>query len=125
MVPATQLPYSSHVARSEEPMQAAFEITARYCSKEMEDYGQCVASNPASWQKDCHQLKTSVAQCTSSHPVIQKIRTECADSFLAFEQCLKQNQSSVLNCTDHVNEFLACAEKVKVPALGAAVQQSM
>ncbi|XP_041032905.1 coiled-coil-helix-coiled-coil-helix domain-containing protein 5 isoform X4 [Carcharodon carcharias] len=105
--------------------QAAFEITARYCSKEMEDYGQCVASNPASWQKDCHQLKTSVAQCTSSHPVIQKIRTECADSFLAFEQCLKQNQSSVLNCTDHVNEFLACAEKVKVPALGAAVQQSM
>ncbi|XP_041032903.1 uncharacterized protein LOC121271198 isoform X2 [Carcharodon carcharias] len=52
--------------RESRARQAAFEITARYCSKEMEDYGQCVASNPASWQKDCHQLKTSVAQCTSS-----------------------------------------------------------
>ncbi|XP_060710962.1 coiled-coil-helix-coiled-coil-helix domain-containing protein 5 [Hemiscyllium ocellatum] len=99
-------------------MQAAFEITTRYCSKEMEAYGQCVASNPSTWQVDCHQLKTSVAQCTSSHPVIQKIRAECAEPFLAFEQCLKQNQSSVVNCTDHVNEFLACAEKVKMPALG-------
>ncbi|XP_043540335.1 coiled-coil-helix-coiled-coil-helix domain-containing protein 5, partial [Chiloscyllium plagiosum] len=55
---------------------------------------------------------------SSYSPVIQKIRAECAEPFLAFEQCLKQNQSSVVNCTDHVNEFLACAEKVKMPALG-------
>ncbi|GCB65033.1 hypothetical protein scyTo_0014844 [Scyliorhinus torazame] len=106
-------------------MQAAFEITTRYCSKEMEAYGQCVGSNPSSWQTDCHQLKTRVAQCTSSHPVIQKVRAECAEPFLAFEQCLKQNQTSVTNCTDHVNEFLACADKVKVATLGEAVQQGV
>ncbi|XP_078285544.1 coiled-coil-helix-coiled-coil-helix domain-containing protein 5 isoform X1 [Rhinoraja longicauda] len=99
-------------------MQAAFEITARYCSKEMEAYGECVALNPSTWQKDCDQLKTTVAQCTSSHPVIQRIRAECAEPFMAFEQCLRQNPSSVMNCADHVNNFLACAEKVKVPSPG-------
>uniref|UniRef100_UPI00398EB096 coiled-coil-helix-coiled-coil-helix domain-containing protein 5 n=1 Tax=Pristiophorus japonicus TaxID=55135 RepID=UPI00398EB096 len=106
-------------------MQAAFEITMRYCSKELEAYGACVGSNPSSWQKDCQELKTMVGQCTSSHPVIQKIRAECAESFLAFEQCLKQNQSSVTNCTEHVNEFLTCAEKVKVPRSGEGVQQGI
>ncbi|XP_069460124.1 coiled-coil-helix-coiled-coil-helix domain-containing protein 5 isoform X1 [Ambystoma mexicanum] len=95
-------------------MQAAMEITARYCSKEMEQYGECVASKPSSWQEDCHTFKVSVAQCTSSHPVIQRIRQECAEPFVAFEQCLKQNPSSAINCAEHVTKFLTCAESVKV-----------
>ncbi|KAF6270400.1 coiled-coil-helix-coiled-coil-helix domain containing 5 [Rhinolophus ferrumequinum] len=47
-------------------MQAALEVTARYCSRELDQYGQCVAAKPESWQRDCHHLKMSIAQCTSS-----------------------------------------------------------
>ncbi|XP_029440639.1 coiled-coil-helix-coiled-coil-helix domain-containing protein 5 isoform X2 [Rhinatrema bivittatum] len=94
-------------------MQAALEVTARYCSKEMEAYGQCVVSKPSSWQVDCHQLKVGVARCTSSHPVIQRIRQECAEPFLAFEGCLRRNQAATENCAEHVGRFLRCAEKVK------------
>ncbi|XP_060128178.1 coiled-coil-helix-coiled-coil-helix domain-containing protein 5 isoform X5 [Zootoca vivipara] len=47
--------------------QAALEVTARHCRKEAEQYGQCVAANPSSWQQDCHQLKLEMAKCTSSH----------------------------------------------------------
>ncbi|XP_060026027.1 coiled-coil-helix-coiled-coil-helix domain-containing protein 5 isoform X2 [Lagenorhynchus albirostris] len=47
-------------------MQAALEITARYCGRELEQYGQCVAAKPESWQRDCHHLKMSIAQCTSA-----------------------------------------------------------
>lgn len=46
--------------------QAALEVTARYCSRELDQYGQCVAAKPESWQRDCHHLKMSIAQCTSS-----------------------------------------------------------
>ncbi|KAM5172401.1 coiled-coil-helix-coiled-coil-helix domain-containing protein 5 [Mantella aurantiaca] len=95
-------------------MQAALEITAKYCNNEMEAYGQCVSSKPGTWQHDCHELKVKVAQCTSSHPVIQKIRSQCAEPFAAFEQCLKQNQTDVEKCSKHVTEFLQCAESVKV-----------
>ncbi|XP_043940712.1 coiled-coil-helix-coiled-coil-helix domain-containing protein 5 [Protopterus annectens] len=102
-------------------MQAALEVTARYCRKEVEEYGQCVASNPSSWQQECHSLKVKVAQCTSSHPIIQKIRAECTGPLTAFEQCLKQNQSSEVNCSEHINKFLACAENVKAPKIGEAV----
>ncbi|MBN3284746.1 CHCH5 protein, partial [Polyodon spathula] len=102
--------------------QAAMEITAKYCRKEMEDYGMCVASNPSSWQQDCHQLKVKVAHCTSSHPVIQKIRSDCSEPFSAFEQCLKLNQTSVGNCSEHISKFLACAETVKLASLGTKPQ---
>ncbi|XP_053551206.1 coiled-coil-helix-coiled-coil-helix domain-containing protein 5-like [Bombina bombina] len=94
-------------------MQAALEITTKYCRNELEEYGQCVSSKPGSWQQDCHLLKVKVVQCTSLHPVIQKIRSQCAEPFLAFEQCLKENQSSVDNCSKHVTDFLRCAENVK------------
>lgn len=102
-------------------MQAAMEITAKYCRKEMEDYGMCVASNPSSWQQDCYQLKVKVAHCTSSHPVIQKIRSDCSEPFSAFEQCLKLNQTTVGNCSEHISKFLACAETVKLSSLGEPV----
>lgn len=46
--------------------QAAMNITAKYCHNEMEAYGSCVASNPSTWQQECHELKMKVAQCTSS-----------------------------------------------------------
>ncbi|KAM8972467.1 coiled-coil-helix-coiled-coil-helix domain-containing protein 5 [Pelodytes ibericus] len=94
--------------------QAAMEITAKYCKNEMEEYGQCVTNKPGTWQQECHMQKVKVAKCTSSHPVIQRIRTECAEPFMAFEQCLVKNQTSVENCTKHVTDFLQCAERVKL-----------
>ncbi|XP_007907701.1 coiled-coil-helix-coiled-coil-helix domain-containing protein 5 [Callorhinchus milii] len=99
-------------------MQAALEVTAKHCAEEMEAYGQCVTSKPSTWQQDCHQLKMKVAECTSSHPVIQKIRSECSAPFASFERCMRENPASMVSCTKHVNQFLACAEKVKVPSLG-------
>lgn len=47
-------------------MQAALEVTARYCGRELDQYGQCVAAKPESWQRDCHHFKMSIARCTSS-----------------------------------------------------------
>ncbi|XP_027713498.1 coiled-coil-helix-coiled-coil-helix domain-containing protein 5 isoform X2 [Vombatus ursinus] len=97
-------------------MQAALEVTARYCSRELEQYGQCVAAKPQSWQRDCYHLKMSIAQCTSSHPIIRQIRQECAEPFEAFELCLRQNEAAVGNCSEHVRRFLQCAERVQPPA---------
>ncbi|XP_039626348.1 coiled-coil-helix-coiled-coil-helix domain-containing protein 5 isoform X2 [Polypterus senegalus] len=105
-------------------MQAAMEISHRYCSSELESYGSCVSSHPSSWQQDCYHLKVQVAKCTSSHPVIQKIRTDCSQPFSAFEQCLKENQNSVANCSDHINKFLLCAESVKLPSLGKTLEKN-
>lgn len=93
-------------------MQAAFDITAKYCQKEMEAYGSCVASNPSCWQQTCHDLKMKVAHCTSSHPVIQKIRRDCSSEFVDFEKCLRQNQDRPDSCSRHVARFVACAETV-------------
>ncbi|KAM6100946.1 coiled-coil-helix-coiled-coil-helix domain-containing protein 5 [Pterocles gutturalis] len=96
--------------------QAALEITARYCRSEMEEYGRCVASSPTSWQRDCHRLRLSISRCAAAHPIIQQIRQECAEPFGAFEQCLKENQASVMNCSEQVSAFLLCADRVKVSA---------
>uniref|UniRef100_A0A452J2G7 IMS import disulfide relay-system CHCH-CHCH-like Cx9C domain-containing protein n=1 Tax=Gopherus agassizii TaxID=38772 RepID=A0A452J2G7_9SAUR len=93
---------------------AALEVTARHCRSELEQYGRCVAASPATWQQDCQQLRLRTARCASSHPIVQKIRHDCAEPFTAFEQCLKQNQASVMNCKEHVNQFLLCAEQVKL-----------
>lgn len=49
------------------------DITAKFCQKEMEEYGACVASNPSAWQEQCHHLKVKVAQCTSSQYVYTEI----------------------------------------------------
>ncbi|XP_065715298.1 coiled-coil-helix-coiled-coil-helix domain-containing protein 5 [Patagioenas fasciata] len=94
-------------------MQAALEITARYCRDEMEQYGRCVAASPASWQRDCHGLRLSISRCAAAHPIVQQIRRDCAGPFAAFEQCLKENEATVTNCSDHVNAFLLCADRVK------------
>ncbi|KFR04356.1 Coiled-coil-helix-coiled-coil-helix domain-containing protein 5, partial [Nipponia nippon] len=96
--------------------EAALEITARYCRSEMEQYGRCVAASPASWQRDCHRLRLSMSRCAAAHPIVQQIRQDCAEPFAAFEQCLKENQASVMNCSDHVNAFLLCADQVKLSA---------
>ncbi|KAG7317308.1 hypothetical protein KOW79_019606 [Hemibagrus wyckioides] len=98
-------------------MQAAMDITAKFCQKEMEEYGACVASNPSAWQEQCHHLKVKVAQCTSSHPVIRKIRADCAGEFAEFERCLRENQSSAQACSSHVARFLACANTVDITGL--------
>uniref|UniRef100_A0ABI7Z6U4 Coiled-coil-helix-coiled-coil-helix domain containing 5 n=1 Tax=Felis catus TaxID=9685 RepID=A0ABI7Z6U4_FELCA len=95
--------------------QAALEVTARYCGRELEQYGQCVAAKPESWQRDCHHLKMSIAQCTSSHPIIRQIRQACAEPFEAFEECLRQNEAAVGNCAEHVRRFLQCADQVQPP----------
>ncbi|KAM6179340.1 coiled-coil-helix-coiled-coil-helix domain-containing protein 5 isoform 1-T1 [Erethizon dorsatum] len=96
-------------------MQAALEITARYCGRELDQYGQCVAAKPESWQRDCHYLKMSIARCTSAHPIIRQIRQACAEPFEAFEECLRQNEAAVGNCAEHVRRFLQCAEQVQPP----------
>uniref|UniRef100_A0A2K6FQV2 Coiled-coil-helix-coiled-coil-helix domain containing 5 n=1 Tax=Propithecus coquereli TaxID=379532 RepID=A0A2K6FQV2_PROCO len=96
-------------------LQAALEVTARYCGRELEQYGQCVAAKPESWQRDCHHLKMSIARCTSSHPIIRQIRQACAEPFESFEQCLRQNEAAVGNCAEHVRRFLQCAEQVQPP----------
>lgn len=44
-------------------------ITTKYCQKELDEYGACVVSHPASWQEKCVDLKLRVAQCTSSQYV--------------------------------------------------------
>nr|KAF6446261.1 coiled-coil-helix-coiled-coil-helix domain containing 5 [Rousettus aegyptiacus] len=96
-------------------MQAALEITARHCGRELDQYGQCVAAKPESWQRDCHHLKMSIARCTSSHPIIRRIRQACAEPFEAFEECLRQNEAATSNCTEQVRRFLQCAEQVPPP----------
>ncbi|KAG7471577.1 hypothetical protein JOB18_000522 [Solea senegalensis] len=102
-------------------MQAAMDITAKYCHKEMEEYGSCVASNPSTWQQTCHELKMKVAQCTSSHPVIQKIREDCSKEFVEFERCLRENQDKPASCSPHVARFLGCAETVDLSGVGKSL----
>ncbi|XP_076866129.1 coiled-coil-helix-coiled-coil-helix domain-containing protein 5 isoform X2 [Brachyhypopomus gauderio] len=104
-------------------MEAAMSITTRFCRKEMEEYGTCVASHPSSWQQHCEHLKLQVAQCTSSHPVIRKIRTDCAGEFTEFERCLRENQASAQTCSPYVVRFLSCAETVDIKGLANAVSQ--
>nr|XP_013002833.1 coiled-coil-helix-coiled-coil-helix domain-containing protein 5 isoform X2 [Cavia porcellus] len=86
-------------------MQVALEITARYCGRELDQYGQCVAAKPESWQRDCHYLKMSIARCTSAHPIIRQIRQDCAEPFEAFEECLRRNETAVGNCAE-LSHFL-------------------
>ncbi|TRY56744.1 hypothetical protein DNTS_004716 [Danionella cerebrum] len=46
--------------------EAAMAIVSRFCQKELDEYGGCVAAHPESWQEKCADLKLKVAQCTSS-----------------------------------------------------------
>ncbi|XP_059892823.1 coiled-coil-helix-coiled-coil-helix domain-containing protein 5 [Gadus macrocephalus] len=103
-------------------MQAAMNITAKYCQKEMEEYGSCVASNPSTWQHHCHELKMKVANCTSSHPVIQKIRSSCSKEFVQFEHCLRENQADPTSCQPHIARFLGCAETVDLSGAEATIE---
>ncbi|NP_001297900.1 coiled-coil-helix-coiled-coil-helix domain-containing protein 5 [Esox lucius] len=104
-------------------MQVAMDITTKHCHKEMENYGQCVASNQLTWQQHCHDLKMKVAQCTSSHPVIQKIRSDCSKEFAVFDSCLRENPTSPTSCSAHVARFLGCAETVDLAGVGNQVPQ--
>ncbi|XP_061212508.1 coiled-coil-helix-coiled-coil-helix domain-containing protein 5 [Neopsephotus bourkii] len=95
-------------------MEAALEVTARYCRPQMEQYGQCVAKSPASWQRDCHQLRMSMSRCAAAHPIVRRIRQRCEEPFAAFEQCLRENPAAVVKCSEQVDAFLLCADRVKV-----------
>nr|XP_012417627.1 PREDICTED: coiled-coil-helix-coiled-coil-helix domain-containing protein 5 isoform X3 [Odobenus rosmarus divergens] len=64
----------------------------------------------------------SIAQCTSSHPIIRQIRQACAEPFEAFEACLRQNEAAVGNCAEHVRRFLQCAEQVRPAHSPSAVE---
>ncbi|XP_071583130.1 coiled-coil-helix-coiled-coil-helix domain-containing protein 5 [Heliangelus exortis] len=94
-------------------MLAALAVTSRHCRHQMELYGRCVATNPESWQRHCHHLRLDVTRCAAEHPIVQRIRQECSEPFAAFEQCLKQNPTSVLSCSPQVKAFLLCADQVK------------
>uniref|UniRef100_A0A8C4R5Y7 Coiled-coil-helix-coiled-coil-helix domain containing 5 n=1 Tax=Eptatretus burgeri TaxID=7764 RepID=A0A8C4R5Y7_EPTBU len=95
-------------------MQAAMHVAQRHCSAELERYGQCVASNPTDWQHSCHNLKVQLAQCTSTHPAIRRIRLACSPEFSAFEACLEKHPGDVLHCQDFIQAFVSCAERVDV-----------
>ncbi|XP_044525744.1 coiled-coil-helix-coiled-coil-helix domain-containing protein 5 [Gracilinanus agilis] len=103
-------------------MEAALEVTARYCGPEMERYVQCVVANPLSWHRDCYHLKMSVAQCASSHPIIRQIRQDCAEPFQDFDLCLRKNEANVRNCTEHMRRFLQCVEQVQLPTKPNSLQ---
>uniref|UniRef100_A0A8C6G7B1 IMS import disulfide relay-system CHCH-CHCH-like Cx9C domain-containing protein n=1 Tax=Mus spicilegus TaxID=10103 RepID=A0A8C6G7B1_MUSSI len=97
-------------------IQASLEVTAQYCSQELDQYGQCVAAKPELWHRDCHPLKMSIARCTSSHPIIHQNLQVCAEPFEAFEECLRLNEAAVGNCVKHVGHFLQCADQVQPPS---------
>ncbi|XP_016371602.1 coiled-coil-helix-coiled-coil-helix domain-containing protein 5-like [Sinocyclocheilus rhinocerous] len=104
-------------------MEAAMAITTKYCQKELDEYGACVVSHPVSWQEKCVDLKLRVAQCTSSHPVIRTIRSDCAGEFSVFERCLREKQSSAEACQPHLARFLACVETVDLSGIANAAPQ--
>ncbi|XP_014647100.1 PREDICTED: coiled-coil-helix-coiled-coil-helix domain-containing protein 5 isoform X1 [Ceratotherium simum simum] len=96
-------------------MQAALEVTARYCGRELEQYGQCVAAKPESWQRDCHHLKMSIARCTSSQsarPVLSLLRPlrsvfDRMRQQLATVQIMCAASCSVLSrCSRHIHPRL-------------------
>lgn len=64
-------------------------ITTKYCQKELEEYGGCVVSHPASWQEKCLDLKLKVAQCTSSQYVRMSYFKTSAFPFLLFSLLFK------------------------------------
>ncbi|KAM9844256.1 coiled-coil-helix-coiled-coil-helix domain-containing protein 5 [Aulostomus maculatus] len=105
-------------------MQAALDITAKYCQKEMEAYGSCVASHPTTWQQECYELKLKVAQCTSTQPVIQKIRQSCSKEFMQFEHCLRENPTTPVSCSPHAVRFLGCAETVDLSGVATNPEPS-
>ncbi|XP_053824298.1 coiled-coil-helix-coiled-coil-helix domain-containing protein 5 isoform X2 [Vidua chalybeata] len=90
----------------------ALAVAARLCGPELERYGRCVAASPGSWHRDCHQLSLRVTECTSSHPLVRRIRRDCSDSFGAFERCLRERPRGAAECGPHVGRFLLCAQGV-------------
>lgn len=50
--------------------------------------------------------------------MIQKIRTDCAEQFMQFERCLRENQTAAQVCSPQVARFVACAETVDIGAVG-------
>ncbi|XP_051679734.2 coiled-coil-helix-coiled-coil-helix domain-containing protein 5 [Oryctolagus cuniculus] len=64
----------------------------------------------------------SIARCTSTHPIIRQIRRARAESFEAFEECLRQNESAAGNCAEPVRRFLQCTEQVQLPQSSTTVE---
>ncbi|XP_067416501.1 coiled-coil-helix-coiled-coil-helix domain-containing protein 5 isoform X2 [Emydura macquarii macquarii] len=82
-----------------------------------------VTSSSSAWRaapppSECGRPRARLPVPGRSSPIVQKIRRDCAEPFTAFEQCLKQNEASVMNCTEHVEQFLLCAEQVKLVTKG-------
>ncbi|OPJ82523.1 coiled-coil-helix-coiled-coil-helix domain-containing protein 5 [Patagioenas fasciata monilis] len=99
-------------------MRAAVRRKPRSCTAETaRTYGGVLpAACRRLWRsrrRDCHGLRLSISRCAAAHPIVQQIRRDCAGPFAAFEQCLKENEATVTNCSDHVNAFLLCADRVK------------
>lgn len=55
----------------------------------------------------------SARRCPRS-PIVRRIRQDCAEPFAAFERCLRENEAAVLNCSEQVDAFLLCADRVKL-----------
>lgn len=56
-------------------------------------------------------------------PVIQKIKQDCSQEFVKFEQCLKENQDTPNSCTAQMSRFLGCAETVDLSGVCKLLQE--
>ena len=45
--------------------EAVVSLVLKYCGKELEEYGTCVASNPENWQNKCKELGEKASACSS------------------------------------------------------------
>lgn len=68
-------------------------------------------------RRPCTTFEVHPSMCLDS-PVIQKIRQDCSKEFVAFEQCLRENQGTPASCSPQVARFLTCAETVDLSDVG-------
>ncbi|XP_002733136.2 coiled-coil-helix-coiled-coil-helix domain-containing protein 5-like [Saccoglossus kowalevskii] len=86
------------------------QLVSKYCALELEEYGKCVQSNPSDWHLKCKEHKTSVSECSSSHPVVQKIKSDCGKEYGVYDKCLRANTNQVEECIPALETFMQCAE---------------
>lgn len=46
--------------------EAVVSLVLKYCGKELEEYGNCVASYPEDWQNKCKDLGEAASACSST-----------------------------------------------------------
>ncbi|XP_063966377.1 coiled-coil-helix-coiled-coil-helix domain-containing protein 5-like isoform X2 [Lytechinus pictus] len=104
--------------------EAVVTLVLKYCGKELEEYGNCVAQYPENWQNKCKDLGEAASACSSNHPAVQKIQHDCAREYQVYDQCLKENPQDVTKCVKPLHQFMDCAEKTASRIQNAYVEKS-